>query len=111
MRYLAAPSVAERRGFLVGGILLADRELSRPPLHLTIVGPKNDTSARKLFAAALRQPAPYKRMEWWDEKEGPLPNPDVPYPTLDRAAAFVCTDRSCSAPIFETAKIDAFIRR
>jgi len=111
MRYLAAPSVAERRGFLVGGILLADRELSRPPLHLTIVGPKNDTSARKLFAAALRQPAPYKRMEWWDEKEGPLPNPDVPYPTLDRAAAFVCTDRSCSAPIFEPAKIDAFIRR
>jgi hypothetical protein len=33
MRYLAVPVVAERRGFLVGGILLADRELSAPPLH------------------------------------------------------------------------------
>jgi hypothetical protein len=46
-----------------------------------------------------------------DEKEGPLPNPDVPYPTLDRAAAFVCTDRSCSAPIFEVGRIEVFIKR
>ena len=111
MRYLAAPGVAARRGFLVGGILLADRELSRPPLHLTVVGGKNDPKARQLFAAALRQPAPYKRVEWWDEKEGPLPNPDVEYPALDRAAAFVCTERSCSAPIFDEAKISAFSKR
>jgi uncharacterized protein YyaL (SSP411 family) len=111
MRYLAAPGVAERRGFLVGGILLADRELSRPPLHLTIVGSKSDPKARQLFSAALRQSAPYKRVEWWDEKEGPLPNPDVKYPALDRAAAFVCTERSCSAPIFDEAKISVFVKR
>ncbi len=111
MHYLAAPGVAARRGFLVGGILLADRELSGPPLHLTIVGAKDDPKARELFAAALRQPAPYKRLEWWDTKEGPLPNPDVEYPTLDRAAAFVCTEKSCSAPIFDEAKINEFIKR
>ncbi len=111
MRYLAAPGVAARRGFLIGGILLADRELNRPPLHLTVVGGKGDARARELFAAALRQPTPYKRVEWWDAKEGPLPNPDVPYPTLDRAAAFVCTDRTCSAPIFDGAKISAFLKR
>jgi hypothetical protein len=110
MRFLAAPGVAERRGFLVGGILLADRELSRPPLHLTIVGAKTDSQARELFEAALRQPAPYKRVDWWDEKEGPLPNPDVEYPRFDRAAAFVCTERSCSAPIFEVARMENFLR-
>jgi uncharacterized protein YyaL (SSP411 family) len=110
MRYLAAPGVAKRRGFLVGGILLADRELSRPPLHLTIVGSKSDSKARELFDAALRQPNPYKRVEWWDPREGLMPNPDVEYPSLDRAAAFICTDRSCSAPIFEVAKFDAFLR-
>jgi len=109
MRFLAAPGIAERRGFLVGGILLADREVSRPPLHLTIVGAKADPQARELFAAALRQPAPYKRLEWWDETEGPLPNPDVEYPKFDRAAAFVCTERRCSAPIFEAARMDNFL--
>jgi len=109
MRFLAAPGVAERRGFLVGGILLADRELNRPPLHLTIVGAKNDSRARDLFAAALRQPAPYKRVEWWDRKEGPLPHHDVEYPELDRAAAFVCTENTCSLPIFEPAKIGVFL--
>ena len=109
MRYLAAPGVAERRGFLVGGILLADREMSRPPLHLTVVGRKTDPKARELFAAALRQPAPYKRVEWWDQKEGPLPNADVEYPSFDQAAAFVCTERSCSAPIFDGARISAYL--
>ncbi len=109
MRFLAARGVAERRGFLVGGILLADRELSRPPLHLTILGPKADGPAGELFAAALRQAAPYKRVEWWDTQEGPLPNPDVEYPTLDRTAAFVCTEWRCSAPIFESAGLDNFL--
>ncbi len=111
MRFLAAPGVAARRGFLVGGILLADRELSRPPLHLTIVGGKGDPKARELFAAALGVAAPYRRLEWWDAKEGPLPNPDVEYPALERAAAFVCTERTCSAPIFDAAKISAFLQR
>lgn len=32
-RFLVAPGVEARRGFLVGGILMADRELSRPPLR------------------------------------------------------------------------------
>ena len=105
MRHLAAPGIAERRGFQVGGILLADRELSAPPLHITVVGSKNDPAARSLFLAALKQPATYKRVEWLDEAEGPLRNADVEYPRIDQAAAFLCTDRSCSAPIFTPEKL------
>jgi uncharacterized protein YyaL (SSP411 family) len=105
MRHLAAPGIAERRGFQVGGILLSDRELSSPPLHITVVGSKNDPVARSLFLAALRQPATYKRIEWLDETEGSLRNADVEYPRLDKAAAFLCTDRSCSAPIFTSEKL------
>ena len=105
MRHIAAPGIAERRGFQVGGILLADRELSAPPLHITVVGSKNDPAARSLFLAALKQPATYKRVEWLDENEGPLRNADVEYPRIDRAAAFLCTDRSCSAPIFAPEKL------
>lgn len=100
MRHLAAQGVVERRGYQVGGLLLADRELSVPPLHITVVGSKADSAARALFLAALKQPATNKRVEWFDESEGPLPNADVEYPRVAKAAAFICTDRSCSAPIF-----------
>ena len=106
MRYLAAPGIADRRGFQVGGILLADRELSMAPLHITVVGAKNDPAARSLFLAALKKPATYKRVEWLDEAEGPLRNPDVEYPPIDKAAAFLCTDRSCSAPIFTAQRLE-----
>jgi hypothetical protein len=105
MRYLAAPGVGENHGFEVGGILLADKELNAPPLHITVVGRKDDPSARALFIAAIAQPATYKRVEWWDQREGSMPNLDVQYPELDKAAAFVCGQRSCSAPIFDPAKI------
>jgi uncharacterized protein YyaL (SSP411 family) len=100
MRYLATPGVTEHRGFLVAGVLLADREITSSPLHITIVGRKDDAAAQRLFAAAIQEPTTYKRIEWLDEREGGLPNPDVEYPTLSRAAAFLCTDKACSAPVF-----------
>jgi uncharacterized protein YyaL (SSP411 family) len=105
MQYLSVPAAADGRGFLVGGILLADLEMTAPPRHITIVGRKDDATARELFLAALQDPSTYKRIEWWDEREGALPNGDVEYPTLEQAAAFVCGDKSCSAPIFSPEKL------
>ncbi len=103
MRYLAAVPIVDR--LPAASALLPDLELSRPPLHLTIVGHKTDPAAQSLFQAALRYPAPYKRLEWWDPTEGKLPNPDVQYPELSRAAAFICTNRACSPPIFTPADL------
>jgi uncharacterized protein len=108
LRYLAAPAVGENHGYAVAGILLADKELGAPPLHVTVVGRKDDPTARSLFLAAIALPESYKRVEWWDEREGPLPNPDVQYPTFEKAASFVCANRRCSAPIFDPAKIATF---
>ena len=108
MRYLAAPEIARR--LPAASVLLVDYEVVRPPLHLTVVGPKDDPSAQALFQSALRYPATYKRLEWWDVREGALPNPDVQYPQLKTSAAFICTQRACSPPIFKpedvAAKID-----
>jgi len=108
MRYLAAGPIARR--LPVASTLLVDYELSRPPLHLTIVGHKDDPAAQALFQAAVRYPVAYKRLEWWDTREGRLPNPDVQYPELQKAAAFICTSRTCSPPIFQAealaAKVD-----
>jgi uncharacterized protein YyaL (SSP411 family) len=99
MRYLAAAPIVFR--LPASSALLADLELGSTPLHLTIVGSKDDATAQNLFQAALRYPSSYKRVEWWDVREGRLPNPDVQYPQLSRAAAFVCTGRACSPPIFK----------
>jgi len=108
MRYLSTPSVGANHGFEVAGILLAAREIDVPPLHLTIVGRKDDPAARALFQAAIAQRVTYKRVEWWDQREGKLPNADVEYPQLDKAAAFVCTARACSAPLFDPATVAEF---
>ncbi len=99
MRYLATPAVALAR-LSDPGILIAARELASDPAHLTVVGPRDDPAAQRLFQAASGWPLSYKRVEWWDRREGPLPNADVAYPELARAAAYVCTEGRCSRPLF-----------
>jgi uncharacterized protein YyaL (SSP411 family) len=99
MRYLSSPSVIRAQGFSVAGILLANRDLGTEPTHVAIVGSKEDPAARTLFTAALRNAPPYTRLEWYDRKEGPLPHPDVEYPVLPVATAFLCAESACSSPI------------
>jgi uncharacterized protein YyaL (SSP411 family) len=105
MQYLASPQVTGRRTWVVGGILLADRELATEPLHVTIVGPKSDPVARSLLRAVLGWPTGYKRIEWYDRSEGPLARMDVEYPDLPKPAAFVCTGNACSSPMFTAEKL------
>lgn len=101
MRYIATNEIAKRRKILVAGPLLADWELSRDPLHVTVVGSKQDKNAKELFRAALMSPSLYRRVEWYDRKEGKLPNMEVDYPILKRAAAFSCGGGICSSPKYE----------
>jgi hypothetical protein len=107
MRYLAVPEVARKRTVYVAGILLADDEIGMDPPHVTVVGSKKDFAARSLFQAALKYPASYKRVEWWDPEEGPLPFMDVEYPQLKEAAAFTCVNGRCSAPIYRAELVTA----
>jgi len=110
MRYLAARDVALLRA-TEPGILLADAEMATDPLHLTVVGGKDDPGAQSLFQAALRVPGTYRRIEWWDRREGALQNPDVQYPELPKAAAFVCTQGACSLPQFDGAGLLALAKK
>lgn len=110
MRHLATAQVA-LSPFGGPGILQAGFELANDPLHITIVGPKMDPQAAALHDAALGYPAVYRRIEWWDRREGAMPNPDVRYPALPRAAAFVCTNGACSLPIFEPKDIARQVER
>ncbi len=102
MRFLSTPAVVHGRGDWLPGALLADAELRTEPLHVTVVGAKNDLKAQSLYRAAIVNSAGYQRIEWYDAKEGPMPNADVEYPGLQQAAAFLCTGNTCSAPINES---------
>lgn len=105
MRYLASSTVSESQVFDTGGILLADWELGREPLHVTVVGDKKDPQAAALFRTALAGIPGYARVEWYDPSEGPLPHADVEYPAGTKARAFLCTSNSCSPPISTTEEL------
>ena len=109
MRYLSGASAEMIRP--LPGVLLADEENAVEPTHMTIVGHKDDPRARELHAFARALPARYKRLEWLDLREGPLPNPDVEYPDLGEAAAFACSNRICSYPSFTSAELQATVKQ
>jgi len=109
MRYLATPGVASRRP--TAGILLAAYELGEAPTHITVVGSKSDPLARRLYQAALQHASGYRRVEWWDRAEDPLPNPDVEYPELDAAAAFACANHRCSRPVSDPERLGEVVKK
>jgi uncharacterized protein len=109
MRFIATPEIA--RIPFSATTLLPDYELSKDPTHITIVGHKDDPVAQSLFQAARSYPSVYKRLDWWDKREGPMPNPDVQYPELDKPAAFICTEKRCSLPVFKPEALGPLVDR
>lgn len=109
MRFVASPGVAGR--LPTGGVLLADEELTREPLHVTMSGGRTDPTALSLYRAALAAPPVYRRIEWFDPREGPLPNLDVEFPELESPALFVCTAGRCSSPIDDPAEVRSRLQR
>jgi uncharacterized protein YyaL (SSP411 family) len=108
MRYLATPEVAV--AWLSAPVLLSEAQFTQPAVHITIVGSKQDPAARSLFATASATAPVYRRLEWWDRSEGPLPRADIEYPSLPRAAAFLCTASACSSPITDAGAFEKRLR-
>ena len=107
MGYLTSPAILDAFGFLPD-VLLAEDELRNEPVHVTIVGAKDDSRSAALYRAALAYPLVNKRAEWWDKREGKLTNADVDYPDFPGGpAAFACTSTFCSYPVTEAAEIPA----
>ena len=66
--------------------------------------------ARSLFETALRAPTGHKLIEWWDPRTEPAPRGEDIYPRFPRAAAFVCSNGTCSSPIFTAKALAARLR-
>ena len=56
-------------------VLLAEEELRNEPVHVTVVGAKDDPRSAALYAGALAYPLAYKRAEWWDKRRGQAHQP------------------------------------
>ena len=80
-------------------------ELRTEPAHITVVGAKDEESAKALWLRSLRLGVPYSRREWLDRREGPLLNSDTQFPPLSKAAAFLCANKRCSLPLFTDAEL------
>jgi uncharacterized protein YyaL (SSP411 family) len=109
MRYVAARTVAVMP--MSAGVLLAHQDFNEAPLHLTVLGGVGDAQAKALHAAALRAMTSHELIEWRDPADrNPLPTAVV-YPTLSKAALFLCTAQECSSPVFRAEDVAAKVRR
>ena len=111
MRYLSTPEILAKRRILVAGTLIADHEMAHTPAHITVVGKKSDPQAKALFSAAGKSSLIYRRIDWLDKSEGTLPNLDVDFPDLGKAAAFLCAGNRCSSPAYQPEDLGKLIER
>jgi len=70
---------------------------------------RKDGDPEALYAAARTYPTRYLRIEWLDQREGPLPAADVEYPEMAEAAAFACANGTCSLPVFTPAEVHRIV--
>ena len=111
LRWLLAPGVTDNRGFSVAGLLLAEEEARTEPIHVMILGGKDDAVAQKMFAVALRMPEQHKLVEWWDRRTGPAPRGEDIFPEMNGAAAFLCANGACSTPLTSVAALEKRLAR
>ncbi len=111
LRWLLAPGVTDNRGFSVAGLLLAEEEARTDPIHVMILGAKDDPVAQSMFAAARRLPEQHKLVEWWDRRAGPAPRGEDIFPELPQAAAFLCANGACSSPLGSVAALEKRLAR
>ncbi len=106
LRWLLAPGVTDDRGFSVAGLLLAEADARTDPVHVMILGGKDDPVAQGMFAASLRLSDQHKLVEWWDRQRGPAPRGEDIFPEMEKAAAFLCANGACSSPLGSVAALE-----
>lgn len=99
---VAGTAAAARQPGLSAELLLADHALRHEPLHVVVVGAKDDPLAQRLHAEALRRAPAWRTVEWIEPGATTLRGDD--YPAV-ATSAFVCDAGSCSPPIADAAAL------
>ena len=97
LRALADPALIENEGRDIGNFLLALDELAHAPLHFDVVGKAGDQDTDALLAASRAVYAPGTIVTRSD--------PGGDHPDLGHASVLICSDRVCSSPVTDPAKV------
>jgi len=73
----------------------------RYPVHIVIIGNKEDQKAQGLFEEGLRLYSPGKIVRRLDPQHDSLRLGEVTFPRTMGPTAYICTDKLCSAPVKE----------
>lgn len=80
---------------------LAIDQWFRIPVHIAVVGTPTDPKDKALLLEGRRLFCPGKIVKGFDPNEGKPKWGEIVFPYDGRPVAFVCTDRVCSAPVFQ----------
>jgi thiol:disulfide interchange protein len=108
-KYLIQPNVYAQT--LPSVILLSESRIINHPIHIVIIGAKNDPTAKSLYQTALASASFFSRIDWWDRKGNPLQNSDAEYPVMDKSAAYLCYAFHCSFPIYHSTDLSSMIHQ
>ena len=89
-------------------LLLLAAERDAAPVHVVVVGAAGDRAADELFTTVLRHAASHRIVE--RVEPGAEAADGTTFPGGDTAAAFVCSNGACSAPIMDVAALQARLR-
>jgi hypothetical protein len=80
---------------------LAIDQWFRIPVHIAVLGTPGDPRAKALLLEGRRLYCPGKIVRGYDPQEGQPKWGEIVFPFDGRPVVFVCTDRICSAPVFQ----------
>jgi len=80
-------------------------------MHITIVGSKNDLLAKQLYMTALSYKNNSTIIEWLAVGEQAKDYPEIKFPILKTAAAYVCINHHCSFPILTPNQFSGIIQQ
>jgi uncharacterized protein YyaL (SSP411 family) len=84
---------------------LAVDQWFRIPVHIAVVGTPDDPRTNALLSEGGRLYCPGKIVRGFDPLEGQPQWGEIVFPYEGRPVAFVCTDRMCSAPVFQAERM------
>ncbi len=86
--------------------IAVDRFL-RYPVHIVIVGSREDEKTMRLFQEGLKLYAPGKIVRLLDPNIDSLEIGEITFPRLNEATAYICTDVICSEPFHESTEFSS----
>ena len=103
LRGVADANHIRRRGRRIGEYVMALEELAAEHVLLSVVGPDDDATRTMHFAAlAVHDPRAEVELRRPEQSRYPYPG---------RAAAYLCNERRCSAPLTDAEQLPAAVRR